>query len=104
MNWDCPNETENLLQGTGVHGMKFKRKSVDVEAVQFFPDRKPWPKGVSEIPEWRWNPRTYRNFTFLSGGNGVISIFSGDWVVINPTGERYVVRKEKFSSTFESIR
>ena len=79
---------------------KFRRKAMDVEAQQFFPDRKPWPEGVIELlPHWKTLPNAPRRF-HLTGG---IGITPGDWVVMNQTGERYVVFRESFAKTYEQV-
>lgn len=87
---------------------KFLRSPAFVEAVQFNPDVKPWPDGVGLIPP-HWTDREGKDplrYNFLSGdmGSGGGRIVPGDWIVTNPTGERYIVRKKVFSSMYEEVK
>jgi hypothetical protein len=85
---------------------KFRRKPIDVEAVRFNPDKKPWPQGITEHKE-HWSeknrdPNKARNFSFMTPG-GAFRITPGDWVVTNQTGERYVVLAESFNAAYERV-
>ena len=81
---------------------KYRRKPVDVEAEQFHPNNKPWPKGVREIkPSWKAKPDASVRYSFI--GTGACAIRPGDWVVTNQTGERYVVSEESFPKTYEEV-
>lgn len=85
--------------------MKYKRKAVYVEAVQFDPEQKPWPEGIVEFED-RWGFRKHsvvRNFGFMYIGpksSYSARINPGDWIVTNPTGERYVVINEFFHTYY----
>lgn len=85
---------------------KFRRKPVIVEAVQFDPDEKPWPPGVGRISgHWTVEGDEPPRYAFLSGdvGSGGGGIRSGDWIVTNPTGERYIVRQDFFFDVYEIV-
>lgn len=83
--------------------MKFIRKPVVVEAIQFDPEIKPWPEGVQELGG-HWSEPDPRKRRFNFSGAGVSVIESGDWVVTNQTGERYVVRQEFFFDVYELVK
>ncbi len=84
--------------------MKYIRKPVEVEAVQFLGGLKPWPKGVGMItPHWKDPHDAPLRWNFIWDGFGVIKIHSGDWIVTNQTGERYVVREASFNATYERL-
>ena len=84
--------------------MKFRRKPVTVEAEQFFPEKKPWPRGIQiRLPHWAnksLNPQP--TYGFLADGY-TAKVEPGDWVVTNQTGERYMVRQALFSQTYEYL-
>lgn len=79
---------------------KFRREPVLVLAEQFKLDAL-WPEGVHELNRHWTSKDNVRRFRFY--GEGPISIFPGDWVVANPTGERYVVRNQVFDSMYEKV-
>lgn len=83
---------------------KYIRKQVVVEAIQFDPDAETWPKGVEER-KGHWseiNKTPGRNFGFIGPGT-VGRVRPGDWIVTNPTGERYVVLQEYFFDVYEPV-
>ena len=85
---------------------RYRRKPVEVEAIQFDPDKRPWPPGVHEIkPHWSASVLEYdpKRFGF-TGNDSAASIAPGDWIVTNQTGEQYVVRELVFSPIYEEIK
>jgi hypothetical protein len=94
--------------------MKYRKKPVIVEAEQFFIDKKPWPKGVSEIAVP--NEEEVTNFGFATAAftgveHGVTTIHGqwtkvvdGDWILPEPDGEHfYPCKPEIFAATYEPI-
>ncbi len=84
----------------------YRRKPINVEAVQFDPDNEDWPPGVHEIQaSWVTNQGIARRYNFRGGPGsfGVCAIRPGDWVVRNQTGESYVGLYEYFLDTYEPI-
>ena len=82
--------------------MKFRRKPVFVEAVQFDPEQKPWPPGVHEIkPHWSSSILEYAPPRYAFNAGTPSPIAPGDWVVTNQTGEQYVSTEASFLATFE---
>ena len=85
--------------------MKYRRRPVDVVAVQFDPNlpNNQWPPGVSRHSgHWSDKPDKPPTYGFIA--HGIASrIVPGDWVVTNQTGERYVVLQESFDATYEMV-
>lgn len=79
---------------------KYRRRPIDVEAVQFWPDQKPWPEGVEKIfPNWRGD----ESMPLIINLDNHTKVNPGDWIVTNQTGERYVVRKDSFDATYKKV-
>ena len=83
----------------------YRRKSINVEAVQFDPDAEDWPPGVYEIQaHWKTKQGVARRYNFIgASGFGVCAIRPCDWVVRNQTGECYVVPQEYFLDSYEPV-
>ena len=71
---------------------KFRRKQEIIEAEQFWPEQKPWPKGVRE---WKTSPGSYH----ASG----VSLKPGDWVRQGDPFRFRPIDKEIFKRTYERI-
>ncbi len=78
---------------------KFRKKIV-VDAEQFFPNKKPWPKGVED------------NIHSISGSHiGWIiykpeagyTVFPGDWIITDAGGERHYCKADIFEATYEPV-
>ena len=82
--------------------MKFRSKPRVVEAEQFWPEVKPWPKGVDYdvcggVP---CHPHVHT----MHGGQGV-PVEAGDWIVAEPDGEHYYpVQADVFAATYEPVK
>lgn len=101
---------------------KFRKKPVEVEAVQFNPDARPWhdiefPEGVRRTH--------YREVSDLAGGTsgcsrgepwwdwsvcGVVETLEGrhlalpgDWIIRGVQGEFYPCKPEIFAQTYEAV-
>ncbi len=72
--------------------MKFRRKSIIVEANQFHPQGLPWPKGVIKI----------NNNFMLPTLEGWAVVKSGDWIV-DDDGNYYCCNPDTFEATYEAI-
>lgn len=72
---------------------KYIRKPETVEARQFFPNRKPWPKGV-DCDGICWRVLTRKGHHFMS---------PGDWVVMDAKGDRTVCSPKKFGEVYELV-
>lgn len=89
--------------------MRFRKKPVVIEAELFFPDRRPWPDGVVEIPaavRETIESRSTTSTTFmawvgtLEGGHLVIP---GDWIITGVQGEKYPCKPDIFEATYEPV-
>lgn len=73
--------------------MKFRKKPIVIEAVQFFPEIKPWPCGVREAgPAWR---------PVIDTLEGPLNVSPGDWIITGVKGERYPCKPDIFDATYE---
>lgn len=73
--------------------MKFRKKPVIVEATQFFPNKKPWPKGVSYG----------RNGFEIQTLEGIYCVTPGDWIITGVKGEYYPCKSDIFELTYEKV-
>lgn len=80
--------------------MKVRRISVNVDAEQFFPDVKPWPRGVRWIERYRDQDGSWMGgFHCTQDGN---LLEAGSWIV---QGEMYPLSEERFARMYEpSVR
>lgn len=89
--------------------MKFKKKPIIVDAEQFWPDKKPWPIGVSAVPYHI--PRKAR---YLYGGGvstdffidtleGKHEVTPGDWIITGVKGEYYPCKPDIFQATYDPV-
>lgn len=93
--------------------MKFRKKAVVIEAVQFFPDVTPYPKGV-----YKTKPTIEELQNLLEGGAKVESdpdgriyridtlegphiVRPGDWIITGVKGEKYPCKPDIFELTYE---
>jgi len=84
---------------------KFRKKPVVIEAEQFFPDKRPYPKGVCNTPDGICG-------CVLLGGDtgphihtleGLMHVGPGDWIITAVKGERYPCKPDIFAATYEAI-
>jgi len=62
------------------------RRTETITAVQFDPDKKPWPEGVKVFEDEHW--------CHLG------RIFKGDWIVDNEYGREVLMTKGQFESRY----
>jgi len=102
--------------------MKFRKKPVVVEAVQFNPEAKNWtdfeiPVGVrptcyaevsvllgtsgcsKEKPYWQWNV-----MGVVETISGPHTVSPGDWILPEASGGVYPCRKDVFEVTYERVK
>ena len=78
-----------------------------VAAQQFFPDRKPWPEGVTELGGAHWSQQgtAQPHHSLVDPAKGYSArVDPGDWIVSNQFGERYVIRIDLFHNLYEPIK
>lgn len=81
--------------------MKVRRRvHTTMEAVQFKPSQKPWPKGL--IPHSEVTPRDMSFGYVKAFGFGKVHVYAGDWLVYD--GENILVIPDKiFLTEFEVV-
>lgn len=75
---------------------KFRKKPVVIEAVQFHPDRQPWPRGVV------FDKEKSKTGFFIETLEGHGEVTPGDWIITGVKGERYSCKDDIFKATYES--
>lgn len=75
---------------------KYRKKPVVVDAVQFFPDQKPWPGGIKEDAA---SPTGYSIGTLESREGHEVT--PGDFVITGVKGECYACKPDIFEMTYE---
>lgn len=88
--------------------MKFRKKPITVEAVQWFPGKK--VDGVLRIPASRVDQSATRGIVFDRPERHVVNtpigqweVAQGNWVVTEPNGERMVYDDTHFYHNFEPV-
>lgn len=98
---------------------KFRKKPIVIEALQFFPDQKPWPKGVREYTRQTCSDPQCRDSTWdhdceLGEPSGKyyvwnelhkskINLQPGDWVRQDDPKDYYPIAQAVFNETFEPV-
>ena len=77
----------------------FRKRPIVIEAEQFFPDIKPWPKGVRTINHGDKSLDCFYIDT-LEGGH---KVSVGDWIITGVRGEKYPCKPGIFQETYESV-
>lgn len=79
--------------------MKFRKKPVIIEAEQFLPDKKPWPKGIIHEFDVMHNRQLFHVATL----EGIHMVSPGDWIITGIKGEKYPCKPDIFELTYEKI-
>ena len=79
---------------------RYRKKPVVIEAEQFWPDKRPWPNGVSRShPEVSGKDVMHYQIGTLERCHAVTP---GDWIITGVKGEKYPVCKpDIFEATYE---
>ena len=85
--------------------MKFRKKPVVIEAVQWQPELKP-----TAFPDWLWatimrNPELFNEKTGdlqIRTLEGVMRVSVGDWIIRGVKGELYPCKPDIFAATYDS--
>lgn len=82
---------------------KFIRKPTAIEAEQFWPDKKPWPRGVVEKLS-RFDGEDYHGgYRIRTRYSGWLSVSPGDWIVKSEDGTPYPCKSDIFEKNYEPI-
>jgi hypothetical protein len=79
--------------------MKFRKKPVVIEAVQYAPNMPTLPEGVVE--EWDMPNQTGHCHAHIDTLEGRMTVNPGDWVITGVKGERYPCKPDIFEATYE---
>lgn len=85
---------------------KYLRRTVIIDAEQFFPDKNPWPQGVYTL-ETGFGPlgklTVINRRYYISTLAGEMEVLSGDFIITEVEGKRYACKKDIFNMTYERI-
>lgn len=81
--------------------VKFRRKPVVFEAEQFFPDKKPWPNGVTHGFQFVDQKESIGFQILTLEGQHIVS--PGDWIITGIKGEKWPVKPDIFEATYEPV-
>lgn len=78
---------------------RYRKRPIEVEAEQFFFEKRPWPDGVFQLP-----PRPDRSKSFVVGTlEGVHVVSEGDWIITGIQNEKYPCKPDIFAATYERV-
>jgi len=88
--------------------MKFRKKPVVIDAVQWIPNPETWKK-IKEMEGAVKDPlnmivwHTAREFLDVPALGGHMTAEDGDWVIKNVKGEFYTCKPDIFEQTYEPV-
>jgi hypothetical protein len=82
---------------------KFISVPTEIEAEQFFPDKKPWPDGVKEMARAGEEPPTWY-IKDKEQRNSVIWVNPSDWIITGTQGEKYPCSDRVFKQKYRSVK
>lgn len=83
--------------------MKYRKKPVVVEAVQFDPDTYPWPDGMQPWPDEHGNTPKDMSWGYIDTLEGRMHVRADDWIITGVKGERYPCKPDIFTATYEAV-
>lgn len=89
--------------------MKFRKKPVEIEAIQFTPENEHWDWNT--LTEFFGSNSGSPAGTWRSGGNkiyiytleGTMEAYQGDWIIKGVEGEFYPCKNSIFEQTYERV-
>ena len=87
--------------------MRFKKKPVEVDAIQFITNNEPDSKNMNELVSWvntNGGKASHNNTDVLvmtSKGELVVSV--GSWIIKGVAGEFYPCKPEIFEQTYDKV-
>ena len=83
---------------------KYRKKPIVVEAERFYPQSKPWPKGVQHGRPKPWGKlNKYSPGYWIMTKEGWFEVTIGDWIITGIKGEKYPCKPDIFELTYEAI-
>jgi len=83
--------------------MKFRKKPVVIEAVQWLGTKKTWDE-VMRLGHFRWNPGEAESLAdewYIETLEGNHRVSRGDWIIRGVAGEFYPCKPDIFAATYE---
>lgn len=84
---------------------RFRKKPVEVEAVQWFPGKE--VPGVVRrtkiVPRFDEFDEPYQEYFCIDTLEGELTVRSGDWIITGVAGERYPCKPDIFALTYEAV-
>lgn len=81
--------------------MKYRKKPLEIEAVQFSPENEEEIKEFLDGAEFAVTD--YNNKILLRTLEGVMEGYRGDWVIKGIQGEFYICKNDIFEETYEPV-
>lgn len=78
--------------------MKYRKKPVAIDAVQYLHNMKTNPKGVC-----RCNNVPHGGVPHVHTLEGFLQVTPGDWIITGVKGERYPCKPDIFELTYEKV-
>jgi hypothetical protein len=89
--------------------LRFRKRPVEVEAVQYAGGGNMQPRGG--VPVWLWDALENGTAFFTNGADplqiktleGVMTVAPGDWIIRGVNGEIYPCKPDIFTATYEPV-
>lgn len=82
--------------------MKFRKKPVVIDAVQFDANGD-WPSCVFAWPDEHGARPRDTSFGYIKTLEGKMSVCHGDWIITGIAGENYPCKPDIFEATYEPV-
>jgi hypothetical protein len=83
--------------------MKFRKKPVVIEAIQFTHDSAQEVAEFMGMPLWQKIPQGMISIDFVRSLGGVMKAVPGDWIIKGVEGEFYPCKPDIFEATYEAV-
>jgi hypothetical protein len=83
--------------------MKFRKKPIVIDAVQFDPEINPWPDGVLPWPDEQGMRPRDMSFGYIETSEGRHHVSAKDWIITGIAGEKYPCKPNIFEATYEAV-
>lgn len=83
---------------------KYRKKPIVIEAMQFWPNNRPYPDGVEVFiagPHHGSLNQGEFDFAIIKTLEGNMRVSPGDWVITGVQGEKYPCKPDIFAATYE---
>ena len=80
---------------------KFRKKPIVIEAEQFFPAKRHWPKCIHPWPDKKGLQPRDLSYGYIETLEGRMHVMAGDWIITGVNGEKYPCKR--FDSFCDSL-